>query len=235
MKIPLALQLGANLLSLGIALALGWPAGLILLLYWAENVVVAFWQVPRILVAGRNRKGGLVGGLLLHLAEQGSRPSPLAARAVLEALASRLPRFSNLFVAAFFLVHYGLFTYVHGVFVFRLFLHQEMTLQTLAANLGSGGMALAVLGLMISHGAAFFEDLHSGRLAAADPGKVMGEPYRRIVVLHLVVVGSGFALTLLPLPQVGVVLLAVVKTAMDLGLWRKRLPTTEPEHVTRIP
>jgi len=234
MKVPLALQLTANLLSLVVALALGWPAGLILLLYWAENVVVAFWQVPRILLAG-GAKGGLVAGLLLHALKRKGRLPPAAAQAAVEELARRLPRVSNLFVAAFFLLHYGLFTFVHGVFVFQLFLHQEMTPQTLAANLGSGGMALAVLGLMISHGVAFFDDLRSGRLAAAEPGKVMGEPYRRIVVLHLVVLGSGFALSLLPQPQVGVVLLAVVKTAMDLGLWRKQLPATEPEHVARIP
>ncbi len=196
------MQLGANLFSLALALALGWPAERILLLYWAENVVVAFWQMPRILLAGKPPGG--------------------------------LPPLSNLFTSLFFLFHYGLFTLVHGMFVFQLFLHQKLTPETLAANLGGVGMGLAVLGLLISHGVDFFQDLGSGRLATADAAKVMGEPYRRIVVLHLVVLGSGFLLTVLPYPQLALVLLALVKTFMDLGLWQRRPQAAEEKNVARI-
>lgn len=224
MNLPLWLQIGANLLALGLALALGWSPALILLLYWAENVVVAFWQLPRILLA-RGDQGLVPAGLFSReLRNMGQLPPDVAEelehRAVQE-LGRQLPRISALPVALFFLVHYGLFTFVHGQFVFHLFLHQEMTLENLERLLGTGGMALALAGLMISHGMAFFEDLASGRLATASPGKVMSEPYHRIVVLHLVVLGSGFLLTFLPAPQVGVVLLALIKTGMDLHLARR--------------
>ncbi len=215
MNLPLWLQLAANLLSLGVALVMGWPPGQILLLYWAENVVVAFWQVPRILLAG--------GPPSPRGPAEGKRP---------------LPRPANLPVALFFLVHYGLFTFVHGVFVFQLFLHQELTAESLRAHLGSGAMMLAVAGLMISHGMAFIEDLGSGRLARTAPGRVMSEPYHRIVVLHLVVLGSAFALTLLPDPRVAVVLLALVKSAIDYRQWRRK-PEAETDKeqadVARIP
>ena len=234
MKRPLALQLAADLLSLVVALVLGWPAGVILLLYWAENVVVALWQVPRILLAGWNR--------------QAPRDDPGThaekthpAWKLLGWVVSGSPGFpplSNLFTAAFFLVHYGMFTFVHGVFVFQFFLHQEMTPHALVENLGRGGMALALLGLVISHGAAFVEDLSSDRLQHTEAGKVMSEPYRRIVVLHLVVLGSGFLIELTPAsstPTVGVVLLALVKTAMDIHLWRKGSFAREAPDVARIP
>ena len=227
MNLPLWLQIGANLLGLGVALALGWSPALILLLYWAENVVVAFWQVPRILLA-RGEQGLVPAGLLAQgLRRMGQLPPEAAeelGRRAAEELGRQLPRISALPIALFFLVHYGLFTFVHGQFVFQLFLHQEMTLENLGRLLGNGGMAVALLGLMISHGMAFFEDLASGRLATASPGKVMSEPYHRIVVLHLVVLGSGFLLTFLPAPQVGVVLLALIKTGMDLHLARKVIP-----------
>ena len=113
-------------------------------------------------------------------------------------------------------MHYGLFTYVHGVFVFALFLHQDLTVATLQENLGNAGMGLALLGLMISHGVDFLGDLRSGRLANANPGRVMSEPYHRIVVLHLVVMGSGLLLEFLPYPVVGLVLLTLIKSGMDI-------------------
>jgi hypothetical protein len=226
-KLPLWLQVGANLLSLVLALLLGWPPAMVLLLYWAENVVVAFWQVPRILLARGDH--GLVPASLVQGAfrRMNGLPPDVAeelGRQASAAINRQLPRLSNLFVALFFLVHYGLFTFVHGQFVFHLFLHQAMTPENLTNLLGTPGIALALLGMMISHGMAFFEDLGSGRLATANPGKVMTEPYPRIIVLHLVVLGSGLLLTFLPLPQIGVVLLVLIKTFMDIRQATRPLP-----------
>ena len=234
MNTPLVLQIAANLLSLGVALWLGWSPALILLLFWAENIVVALWQLPRILLAGDGKKG-VLAGLVQHALGNEERIPAEVARAVVEEMAGHLPRVSNLFVAAFFLVHYGLFTYGHGLFVFQLFLHQEMTLDNVLAFFSQKGVMLALVGLMISHGAGFFSDLASGRLATANPARVMGEPYHRIVVLHLVVLGSAFALTFLEAPVVGIVMLALVKTFMDVYLYRKQQKKKElPEHVSQL-
>ncbi len=219
---PLHLQIAANLLSLAVALWLHWSAALILVLYWAENVVVAFWQVPRILLAGGSLTSGLAEAVLKY---QKGVPPELAIeiqRQLDQAAARVLPRISNFFVAAFFLVHYGLFTYGHGVFVFALFLHQDLTVATLQEHLGNAGMGLALLGLMISHGVDFLRDLRSGRLARANPGRVMSEPYHRIVILHLVVMGSGLLLVFLPYPAVGLVLLTLIKSGMDIYTYRKQ-------------
>jgi hypothetical protein len=234
---PLALQIAANLLSLGVALWLGWSPALILLLFWAENIVVALWQLPRILLAG-GRKRRLMAGLMEHALEtnkdSASTPTEVARAALLE-LDRHLPRINNFFVAAFFLVHYGFFTFGHGVFVFQLFLHQEMTLDNVLAFFSQKGVMLALVGLMVSHGANFFSDLASGRLATANPAKVMGEPYHRIVVLHLVVLGSAFALTFLDAPVAGIVILALVKTFMDVYLYRKQQKKKElPEYVSQL-
>ena len=197
MNLPLVLQIAANLIALAVALWLGWSPAYIILLFWAENIVVALWQVPRILLAG------------------GDDPLP-----------------SRLFLIGFFLVHYGLFTFVHGVFVFQLFLHQNMNLDTLAAFFGQHGPMLAVAGMMAAHGGRFVTDLSDGTLARLTPQKAMSEPYGRIVVLHLVVIGSGFLLEMVPMPVVGLVLLTLVKTMMDIRHGRLRAPVKEiPNHV----
>ncbi len=198
MNLPLILQVAANLISLGVALWLGWSPAYIILLFWAENIVVAMWQVPRILLAGGED-----------------------------------PLLSRLFMVGFFLVHYGLFTFVHGVFVFQLFLHQNMSLDTLSAFFGQHGPMLALAGMVAAHGGRFITDLGDGTLARLTPHQAMSEPYSRIVILHLVVIGSGFLLEMFPVQTVGLVLLVAIKTLMDIRNARQSAPVKEaPDHVT---
>ena len=206
MKLPLAALIVFNLLSLAIALYMGWDPARILFLYWAENVVVALWQIPRFFVARSNHP------------EDGYK----------------LP--NRVFMTIFFLFHYGIFTFVHGMFVFSLFLNQEMT-QNAVVNLvtGTPGLSLALLGLLLSHGVQFFSDLTSGTATSMPLNQVMGQPYKRIVVLHLVVLLSGGLLMLLPYPMTSLVLLAVIKTAVDLYLDRKQMKQKEvPTNVAQF-
>ncbi len=206
MKLPLTALIAFNLLSLAIALYMGWDPALILFLYWAENVVVALWQVPRFFVARSNSLDNKY----------------------------KLP--NRVFMSLFFLVHYGIFTFVHGVLVFSLFLHQEMTLNAVLDLVsGTPGLRLALLGLLVSHGVQFFSDLASGSATSMPLNKVMGQPYKRIVVLHLVVLLSGGLLMLLPYPMASLVLLAVIKTAIDVYLDRKQMKQQEaPANVAQF-
>jgi len=222
MTSQLWLQVSANLLSLAVAIWLDWPPALILLLFWAENIVVAVWQLPRILLARGRKKHHLAARMATLLQEM----EPLLPEKAHEKLQRTLvlgpqqerkaPRISNLFAAIFFLVHYGLFAFAHGAFIFSLFFHQEMTTQAVLGFLQQQGVQLALLGMMISHGYAFFKDLASGRLSRVTPEKMMSEPYQRILILHLVVLGSGFLLQLLPWPMVSVVLLTAVKILTEI-------------------
>ena len=206
MKLPLAALIAFNLLSLVIALYMGWDPARILFLYWAENVVVALWQIPRFFVAASNHPDD----------------------------GYKLP--NRLFMTVFFLFHYGFFTFVHGMFVFSLFLNQEMT-QNAVVNLvtGTPGLPLALLGLLLSHGVQFFSDLANGTASSTSLNLVMAQPYKRVVVLHLVVLLSGGLLMLLPYPMTSLVLLAVIKTAVDLYLDRKQMKQQEiPAHVAQF-
>ena len=229
MNRQLGLQVAANLLSLAVAIWLGWSPALILLLFWAENIVVALWQLPRILLARGGKKAhpmaraaSFVEGLPFVPGEQKGLLRTVASAVEQQNPEPGSSRVSNLFVALFFLVHYGLFTFAHGALVFSLFLHQEMNLDTVLSFLQQPGVQLALLGMMISHGYAFFGDLASGRLNHVTPENMMGEPYHRILVLHLVVMGSAFLLQFLPWPMIGVVLLTAVKILMDLHAQKRQ-------------
>ncbi len=127
-------------------------------------------------------------------------------------------------LAAFFLVHYGIFTFVHGVFV--------VVLPSFGSMIGhSGGVSLLdefdpaeaawalllpVLALAVSHGVSFVADVGSAERRPKDPNTEMGRPYGRMIVLHLALLFGGFAVVAIGSPVVLLVLLVVLKAGWDL-------------------
>ncbi len=206
MKLPLAALVVFNLLTLAIALYMGWDPAMILFLYWAENVVVALWQLPRFFLAENKRPDG------------GYQAA------------------NRLFLCLFFLIHYGIFTFVHGALVFELFLNRDLDLENLQALIAqTPGIYLALAALFLSHGAQFFSDLGRNAVTRTKLPEVMMQPYQRVVILHLVVLLSGLALMILPNPVVSILLLAGIKITMDIYLDRKQMKKqAAAHHVTRL-
>ncbi|MSR23415.1 MAG: hypothetical protein EXR92_07730 [Gemmatimonadetes bacterium] len=80
----------------------------------------------------------------------------------------------------------------------------------------------ALLALVLSHGISFYENFlkgeeHVGRTV----GEQMGEPYKRVIVLHVTIIFGGWAILLLGSPLPALVLLLVLKTWVDLAAHRK--------------
>jgi hypothetical protein len=50
---------------------------------------------------------------------------------------------------------------------------------------------------------------------------LMVAPYRRIVILHITILASGFALAALEEPVLGLLILVILKTGFDLYHWNK--------------
>ena len=129
-------------------------------------------------------------------------------------------------IIPFFLFHYGMFWFVHGVFVFVLFG---------GGGLGSrGGFSLsppalfdvamlpegvwAALGAMIlSHGLSFVNNYIGGQeYLQVTPDEQMAKPYTRVVVLHVSILFGGFVVMLLGQPILALVILIVLKTVVDV-------------------
>ncbi|MEM9402007.1 MAG: DUF6498-containing protein [Pseudomonadota bacterium] len=176
-----------NLVPLAGVWLFGWKTFDLIFLYWMENVIIGAFTVLRMLVRP-----------YLH-------PIDLAAPA---------------FMAPFFTVHYGMFCFVHGLFVVSLFGSDDGTsrnlLESVALALDQPGMLAAFLSLVALQVSDWLRDTVKNGLGTDGMKHLMIAPYRRIVVLHVTIIGGGFLLTSLGDPVAGLMLLVVLKTLSDI-------------------
>lgn len=115
----------------------------------------------------------------------------------------------------FFTVHYGLFCFVHGMFVISLFGGANganpagATSFTTAIGIGLIAILIWQFALLVIHVVSKDE---------ASAPELMFAPYPRIIVLHITILGGGFLLMALNWPQAGIVVLAILKTVMDAAI-----------------
>lgn len=212
-----------NLIPLAGVLWLGWDLLLILALYWVENGVVGAINILKILAA-QGKTLWTPGSAPISVSLELSRP--------VQAL-------TRLGTAGFFCVHYGLFWVVHGVFV--LIVVPAFTGDLISPIDGAGGtvpiplagrdlrvLALGAVGLSISHGVSFWTNYIGRReYLTLSPTQVMAQPYGRLVILHLTILLGAFVSIFLGTPVGSLLVLVVLKTALDLAFHlRQHRPTT---------
>ena len=196
----LGLILLLNLIPVAGVLWLGWDAGQILMLYWVENVIIGATSLIRILTA-RERP----------VPAPGSRDTgPVG-------------------VGCFFVVHYGVFTMVHGVFT-----------MILAARLigGSGELWTLVFANPVFHWAVLAaavlqvvilirEWWSTGLWRRSSPMMEMFRPYGRIVVLHVTVLAAAWWLSETSAPAAAVLLLCIMKAVVELLMTALTAPSQD--------
>ena len=127
---------------------------------------------------------------------------------VLKMVTADKGRLGAIFLVPFFLVHYGIFTAVHGTFVFALFGPSTILLKNII---------LAGITLFVSHGISYFSNfIGKKEYLAASPNDLMGAPYRRVVVMHLTIIFGGIFLKAFGAPFVALLLLICLKTCIDV-------------------
>jgi hypothetical protein len=192
----------ANLIPLAGVLFLGWNVWTILLLYWLENGVVGIYNVAKMLRADAPETGDtrfLVNG----------RPASSMSRASL---------------VPFFCMHYGIFWVVHGVFVvllpvFGMAGSDDGGSPGILEGVAPLTLLFALVALTISHGVSYwFNYIGRGEYRRATPSGQMFAPYGRLVVLHITIIVGAMAIGFTGAPEAAVVILVVLKIALDLGL-----------------
>lgn len=131
---------------------------------------------------------------------------------------------SKVFVVPFFVIHYGLFTMIHGIFVVAIFDGGEDVPAAAGPSLGAileivnryqlwwGAVALGV-----SHGVSFvWNYLRAGEYQRLTIVQLMKQPYERVVVLHITVIAGAFMVTALKAEVGGLIVLIVLKVFMDV-------------------
>jgi hypothetical protein len=127
----------------------------------------------------------------------------------------------KVFVIPFFIVHFGMFTYIHGVLLVAL-LGPKGTqpfdiVETVPPAIRANHLGWAVLSLVVSHGLSFYWNyIKNGEYQRASLNALMAQPYGRVVVLHLTVLFGGWIVMTLGSPLLALVLLVVLKAAADL-------------------
>ena len=116
-----------------------------------------------------------------------------------------------------------MFTFVHGVFVVGLFggqFRQGAPFPDGAVFwrlLEENHLGWAVLGLTLSHGISFATNfLGRGEFRQAALRDLMQQPYGRVVVLHVAILGGAFLMAALGSPVWGLLLLVALKITLDV-------------------
>ena len=225
----LILLIAFNLVPLLGVLFWGWNVATLLVLYWAENGIIGLLNVPKMLLA----RGPDV-------------PSQGFARASSRSGVGRIA------LVPFFLVHYGIFWVVHGIFVLTLpffvgmrssidrvidagatppvpgasfdplFPSELLGGRAVTSGPDLGAVAFGVIGLAISHGVSFAVNFLGRReYLGISPAAQMFAPYGRLIILHVTIIVGAIVSLSLGSPIGAIVVLVLLKTAVDLALHRR--------------
>lgn len=129
---------------------------------------------------------------------------------------------AKLFVMPFFTFHYGMFCFVHGVFLMVLFggmakegapfPQPDHVIQAVSEY----NMTAPIFALGASHLFSFlYNFLFMGEYKHATIGELMGAPYGRVVILHVTIIASGFFVMALGSPILALAMLTALKIWFD--------------------
>ena len=119
----------------------------------------------------------------------------------------------------FFVGHYGGFMAVHLMFIYGFFIQNPHEGGSIPLSQVAGDFFIlwpALVALFLSHALSFYLNF-IGRREYLDGSlqKQMGEPYKRIVVMHVTIIFGGFVALVLGSPLPALMLLIVLKIAAD--------------------
>ncbi len=186
----------------------GWSLMMILVLYWIESGIVGVINVFKIARA----EGGDDGAVDVDGGRVTIRISGAAAGMGRGA------------IIGFFVMHYGIFWVVHGVFIFLLPLFAGLSTGLVPGPMDFGplpldGLLLSAALLAASHGVSFFTNyLGRGEYLRATPTGQMMSVYGRVVALHVTVVAGALVIGAFGAPIAALYLLVGIKTVIDLVL-----------------
>ncbi len=194
----------ANLVPLAGVLLFDWDVAVVILLYWAENIIIGCYNILKMAIVS-------VEHPILHL--------------------------GKLFYIVFFSIHFGGFCAGHGFFILTFF-NMESGINELLSTSWPGpfafiqllfsviasvwqnhppGMGWMVVFLSFSHGISFVENYllkkEYSRLTAQE---LMGQPYKRVVIMHIAIIAGGIPIMMLGSPMPLLCILIFLKIGMDI-------------------
>ncbi|MBQ14116.1 MAG: hypothetical protein CMQ17_06920 [Gammaproteobacteria bacterium] len=129
-------------------------------------------------------------------------------------------KWSVLFSGPFFIGHFGGFMIVHLMFIYGFFnagLESNADISTAEVLADLIRLAPALAAFFISHGISYYVNFLGRReYEGKEIGAQMGEPYKRIVIMHLTIIFGGFLVMVFGSVLPALLLLIVLKLGADL-------------------
>src|SRR4051812_9426969 len=190
----------ANAIPLIGVLFLGWNVWTILTIYWLENGVYGVFNILKMAKAARPEPTGRAA------MRYNGRPVVGGA----SAKATLIP---------FFVMHYGVFWVVHGIFVLTLPQFQAFGGEDAGIRSDPLAVLVVIIGLVISHGVSYrYNYIGRGEYLRTSVSRQVSAPYGRLLVLHITIIVGGLAIATTGAPAAAVLILVLLKTGLDLGL-----------------
>ncbi len=204
----------ANLIPVIGVFLFDWDVLSILLLYWAENVVIGVLNVARM-------RACETGDILQELLAGANRPIPDEIRQQLPQIPGKALKFV---LIPFFIMHYGMFCFGHLTAVIGIFGNARLGsgVGSALAELWQPAFWVAVVAVFASHLYSYFANfIGEGEYKRSSLRLLMTRPYGRIIAMHIaIVLGAGLVIWLgSPLPML--LILILIKTFVDLRLHEK--------------
>ena len=214
-SVSLIILILVNLLPIFGVIYGGWNVFEIVVLYWFENVVIGVVNVFKIMTSAPSKDDAEVNG----------QPLPEYLRSDASKVFHHVAKF---FLIPFFTFHYGMFCFVHGIFVFALLGQKSGALEAgspisgmreITGNLLQSDIKWCVIAIIASHVFSFFHNyLGKGEYRKNTPSELMHAPYGRIVVLHIAIILGAFVITAMGSSVGMLILLIIGKIIIDAKL-----------------
>jgi hypothetical protein len=201
----------ANLVPLVGVLWFGWDVWGILIIYWLENGIYGLFNVLKMRRAEGSEDGSPMAAVETRRRLNGYRVNGRPPSGIDKAA-----------LIPFFIMHYGIFWVVHGIFVLLLPLF-DFTGADGAPDFGTTlnplGILFVVVCLFISHGVSYrLNYIGRGEYLRTTAAQQMFAPYGRLVVLHITIIVGAVLIGMTGAPASAIVVLVLLKIALDLGL-----------------
>ena len=197
---PAYFLIASNLIPIIGVLFFNWNLFIIIFLYWAESGIIALYNIIKMALL----KEGGIGGIERVI------QSPLLWKFV--------KILNKVILLPFFIIHFSGFMFGHLVFIFALF-SKDSGFSVSFKNFFDILKIIypALITIFISHGISFYKNFILGKeYKKITTSEQMFLPYKRIVVMHITIIASGFTVVIFGSSQYAIILLIVVKTIVDL-------------------
>jgi hypothetical protein len=201
LTVPQFALLFANLIPVFGVLFMDWDVGGIIVLYWAENLVIGLYTILKMLVTGG---AGAIGLILFFCIHYGGFS------AVHGMFVLKLTEYAG--ISALQAVE----TSWPGPLALAEKLYNLVSSILMAAP---DEILWVLLAMLLSHGVSFLVlFIGQGEYRETTTSKLMRAPYRRVAVLHITVIIGAFLIVKLQSPMGLLLALVALKTGMDIIL-----------------